>query len=128
MTLCRYHHRELHRGAFFLSVKSSAKPSVNSKAAHFRERLCFSTMEDDLNSPINCFAKTGSPKHVIAPNPATFTCACCDFSEFEKRLADDVSEVITAQTAVTKWTGERMDLNMAMDGLLWASYGRAGLG
>jgi len=128
VTLCRYHHRELHRGAFFLSVKPSAKPSVNSKAVHFRKRLCFSTMDDYLNSPINRFVKTGSSKHVITANPATFTCACCDFSELEKRLADDVSEVITAQTAVTRWTGERMDLSMAVDGLLWASYGRAGLG
>jgi hypothetical protein len=124
VTLCRYHHRELHRGAFFLSVK----PSDMGKAVHFRKRLCFSTMDDLSNSPINRFVKTGSSKHVIVANPATFTCASCDFSELEKRLADDVSEVITAQTAVTKWTGERMDLSMAVDGLLWASGGRAGLG
>ena len=136
VTLCRYHHRELHRGAFFLSVRPSAEPFAKSngehayigKAVHFRKRLCFSTMDDYLNSPINRFVKTGSSKHVITANPATFTCACCDFSELEKRLADDVSEVITAQTAVTRWTGERMDLSMAVDGLLWASYGRAGLG
>jgi hypothetical protein len=49
------------------------------------------------------------------------------FSELEKRLADDVSDVITATTAVTKWTGERMDLSMAVDWLLWESVGRAGL-
>jgi hypothetical protein len=115
VTLCRYHHRELHRGAFFLSVK----PSNMGKAVHFRERLCFSTVDRYFDSPFS-----RSKDFVIAANPAKFTCACCDFSEFEKRLADDVSETITAQTAVTKWTGERMDLSMAVDGLLWASGGR----
>jgi hypothetical protein len=117
----------LHRGAFFLSLKPKPIDADLGKAMHFRERLCFSTMDDYLNSPINRFVKLGSSKHVIAANPVKFTCACCDFSELEKRLADDVSDVITATTAVTKWTGERMDLSMAVDGLLWESGGRAGL-
>lgn len=60
---------------------------------------------------------------MIAANPAEFTCACCDFSELEKRLAEDVSEVITVQTVVTKWTGEGIELSMAVDGLLWAIRG-----
>jgi hypothetical protein len=117
----------LHRGAFFLSLKPKPIDADLGKAMHFRERLCFSTMDDYLNSPINRFVKLGSSKHVIAANPVKFTCACCDFSELEKRLADDVSDVITATTAVTKWTGERMDLSMAVDWLLWESVGRAGL-
>jgi hypothetical protein len=53
-----------------------------------------------------------------------FTCAYCDFLNWSKHLADGISEAITATTAVTKWTGERMDLSMAVDGLLWASDGR----
>lgn len=93
------------------------------KAVHFRERLCFSTVDRYFDSPFS-----RSKDFVIAANPAKFTCACCDFSELEKCLADDVSEAITATTAVTKWTGEIMDLSMAVDRLLWASGGRAGLG
>jgi hypothetical protein len=55
---------------------------------------------------------------VIAANPAKFNCACCDFSELEKTLNEEVSEPITEKTAVTKWLGERMDLSMAVDGLM----------
>ena len=123
VTLCRYHHRELHRGAFFLSLKPKPIDADSGKAVHFRERLCFSTVDRYFDSPFS-----RSKDFVIAANPAKFTCACCDFSELEKRLAVDVSEAITATTAVTKWTGEIMDLSMAVDGLLWASGGRAGLG
>ncbi|MBL4797915.1 MAG: HNH endonuclease [Oleispira sp.] len=124
VTLCRYHHRELHRGAFFLSVNPiSSKEQGGGKAVHFRERLCFSTVDRYFNSPIN-----RTEDFVIAANPAEFTCACCGFAELEKRLEEDVSEVITATTAVTKWSGESMDLSMVIAGLLWSEGGRAGLG
>ena len=124
VTLCRYHHRELHRGAYFLSVNPvSSKEQGDGKAVHFRERLCFSTVDRYFDSPIN-----RTEDFVIAANPAEFTCACCGFSELEKRLEEDVSEVITATTAVTKWSGESMDLSMVIAGLLWSEGGRAGLG
>jgi hypothetical protein len=36
----------------------------------------------------------------------------------------ELSEPITEKTAVTKWAGERMDLGMAIEGLLNASRPR----
>ncbi len=120
VTLCRYHHRELHRGAFFLSLKPQAiKPqAIHSKLdepVRFAERLCFSTVHRHFNSPFS-----RSKNSVIAANPTNFTCACCDFSELEKTLNKEVTEPITKKTAVTKWLGEKMDLSMAVDGLLYA--------
>ncbi|OUS40685.1 hypothetical protein A9R00_04760, partial [Oleispira antarctica] len=118
VTLCRYHHRELHRGAFFLSLKPQAIHSKQGEVVRFAERLCFSTVHRHFKSPFS-----RSKDFEIAANPAKFTCACCDFSELEKTLNKEVSEPITKKTAVTKWLGERMDLSMAVDGLLYARCG-----
>jgi hypothetical protein len=114
VTLCRYHHRELHKGSFFLSVKleahvPAAKEPKYDKPVRFVERLCFSKVDRYFDSPFN-----RSEDFVIAANPANFTCACCDFSELEKSLPSGIDE----KTAVTKWTGESMDIGMAIDGLL----------
>ena len=129
VTLCKYHHRELHKGTFYLSLKPESVESISAKeqggkAVRFAERLCFSKVDRYFDSPFNC-----SKDFVIAANPAKFTCACCDFSELEKTLAEDVSEPITANTAVTKWAGETLDLGRAIEGLLNASKGSGpGLG
>lgn len=45
VTLCRYHHRELHKGKFFISVKSESKKSESSNPIpevleRFADRLC----------------------------------------------------------------------------------------
>ena len=125
VTLCKYHHRELHKGAFYLSLKPESVESISAKeqggkAVRFAERLCFSKVDRYFDSPFN-----RSEDFVIAANPAKFTCACCDFSELEDMLAEDVSEPITANTAVTKWAGESMDLGMAIDGLLAAKKRRS---
>ena len=109
VTLCRYHHRELHKGSFFLSLKLEA-PSKR-----FVERLCFSKVD-------RYFSRTED--YVIAANPAKFTCACCDFSELEKGLPSGIDE----KTAVTKWAGESMDIGMAIDGLLSATNKNSGGG
>jgi len=128
VTLCKYHHRELHKGTFYLSLRPESVKSISSKeqggkAVRFAERLCFSKVDRYFDSPFN-----RSEDFVIAANPAKFTCACCDFSELEKTLAEDVSEPITANTAVTKWAGETLDLGRAIEGLLNASKGsRPGL-
>ncbi|MBL4796606.1 MAG: DUF222 domain-containing protein [Oleispira sp.] len=111
VTLCRYHHRELHRGKFFISVKSEAN-----KLERFVDRLCFSTVDRYFDSPFN-----RSKDFVIAPNPAKFTCACCDGSVLEKTLPRVVYDGIDENTAVTKWQGEQMDLGMAIEGLIRAS-------
>jgi len=124
VTLCKYHHRELHKGAFYLCLRPESLTLTQSKPERFADRLCFSKVDRYFDSPFN-----RSKDFVIAANPAKFTCACHSFSEFEKTLDDELSEPITEKTAVTKWAGERMDLGMTIEGLLNASKGsRPGLG
>jgi hypothetical protein len=106
VTLCKHHHRELHKGKYFLSVKPL---STNSKPERFADRLCFSTMEQSQGLNKN--------HHRMLPNPVEFTCACCGFDELEKNLLKSGLK-IDANTAVTKWQGEQMDLGMAVDGLI----------
>ena len=111
MTLCRYHHRELHKGKFFISVKPESEVQER-----FLDRLCFSTVDRYFDSPFN-----HSKDFVIAPNPAKFTCACCDDSVLEKTLPRAIYDGIDEKTAVTKWLGEQMDLGMVIEGLIRAS-------
>jgi hypothetical protein len=113
VTLCKYHHRELHKGTFYLCLKPEQPTLVQSIPERFAYRLCFSKVDRYFDSPLN-----RSKDFVIAANPAKFTCACHRFSELEKTLNDELSEPITAQTAVTKWAGEAMDLSMAIEGLM----------
>jgi hypothetical protein len=58
---------------------------------------------------------------VIAANSAKFICACCDDSVLEKSLPWAIYDGIDENIAVTKWRGERMDLGMAVEGLIRAS-------
>ena len=113
VTLCRYHHRELHKGAFFLSLKPVSANLATDKPVRFAERLCFSKVDRYFDAP---FSRTED--YVIAANPAKFTCACCDSSDLGKTLPRLIYNSIDEKTAVTKWTGENMDLEMAVDGLL----------
>jgi hypothetical protein len=123
VTLCRYHHRELHKGSFYLTLK----PSINNTAAktdkptRFAQRLCFSKVEKYWKAPFNQKADT-----IIANNPAEFTCAHCQEYEQTEDLKDslkqaipkDIHQTINEKTAVTKWAGEQMDISMTIDGLL----------
>jgi hypothetical protein len=111
VTLCRYHHRELHRGQFFLTVKPL---SVN-QASRFADRLCFSTVRSSFMN---------KPQQVIAQNPAKFLGA----GELKQALPRAIYEGIGANTAVTKWLGERMDLGMAVEGLLRVSRIKSTIG
>ena len=111
VTLCRHHHRELHKGAFFLSLKP----------VRFAERLCFSKVDRYFDSPFSRTEASQNNKGVIAANPAKFTCACCDSSgssDLRKTLPRLIYNSIDEKTAVTQWAGENMDLEMAVDGLL----------
>lgn len=112
VTLCRYHHRELHKGSFFLSLKPETQNSVR-----FVERLCFSKVDRYFDAPFN-----RSKDFVIAANPAKFTCACC--VGLEKAVPKTIFHSIDEKTAVTRWSGEPMDIGMAIDGLL--SVGKRG--
>ena len=119
VTLCKYHHRELHKGRFFLAVKPAGdKPDG---VERFADRLCFSTVDRYFNAPFNRPPLKNKEDQVIARNPATFTCACCGFDELQKTLPVTIDK----NTAVTKWAGESMDLGMAIEGLLGVS-GRTG--
>jgi hypothetical protein len=111
VTLCRYHHRELHRGKFFLAVK----PLSVKQASRFADRLCFSTVRSSFMN---------KPQQVIAQNPAKFLGA----GELKQALPRAIYEGIGANTAVTKWLGERMDLGMAVEGLLSVSRIRPTIG
>lgn len=111
VTLCRYHHRELHRGHFFLSVKPATENSDTEGAAalRFSERLSFSRGGLHVN---------GQPfkegEVVIEGHPA---CAVHASNE----LPWSICRGIGVETAVTRWQGERMDLSMAVEGLLHKS-------
>lgn len=118
ITLCRYHHSELHKGTFFLTIKPLAN---NKQPVRFAERLCFSKVDRDFNSPIRQALNPLYKDPVIAANPAKFSCACCDPAELAKSLPSAIYHAIDANTAVTKWTGEALDLTMAIDGLLSAA-------
>ena len=119
MTLCRYHHRELHKGSFFLSVNPASNNLITGKPQRFVERLCFSKIEKFCKAPFN---RSPQDKNIIAANPAIFTCACCDSSaigsELKGAIPNEIYHTIDEKTAVTKWEGEQMDLGMAIDGLL----------
>jgi hypothetical protein len=114
VTLCRYHHRDLHKGSFFLSVKPETQSPVR-----FVERLCFSKVDSYFDGPFN-----RSEDFVIAANPAKFTCACCD--GLEQAIPRTIFHAIDKNTAVTKWEGESMDVGMVIDGLLSASSRKSG--
>jgi hypothetical protein len=105
----------LHKGSFFLSLKPASTNTKDDKPVRFAERLCFSKVDRYFDAP---FSRTDD--YVIAANPAKFTCACCDSSELGKSLPRLIYNAIDEKTAVTKWTGESMDLGMAVDGLLSA--------
>ncbi len=109
VTLCRYHHGELHKGNYFLCLK----PETDT-VQRFGDRLCFSKVDRYFDAPFN-----RSDEFVIAANPAKFTCACCDSSVLEKALLPAIYHSINANTAVTGWQGEHMDLSMAIDGLIY---------
>jgi len=123
VTLCRYHHRELHKGSFFLSVNPAGNNVTTGKPKRFVERLCFSKVEKYWNAPFN---RLQQDKNIIAANPAMFTCACCDSSErcseigseLKDAIPNEIYHSIDEKTAVTKWAGEQMDLGMTIDGLL----------
>ncbi len=119
VTLCRYHHRELHKGSFYLCLKPEAM-KADSKPERFVERLCFSKVDRFFDAPFN-----RSEDFAIAANPAKFICACCDSTELGKTIPRLIYNAIDEKTAVTKWAGESMDLGMAIDGLLAAKKRRS---
>ena len=113
VTLCRYHHRELHRGHFFLSVKPplEAEGIIESKnkTKHFRERLIFSRGGTALDGH-----DFNEGEVLIEGNPV---CAVHSRTEIPWAICRNVQ----VDSAVTCWQGERMDLGMAVEGLMCRS-------
>lgn len=109
VTLCRYHHRQLHKGNFYLSVKPD--PGVlKGENSRFADHLVFSRCREGLKG--KSFAEGES---VIEANP-TFPV------HSNTELPWSICRNIGIKTAITRWLGERMDLEMAVDGLLSKTY------
>jgi len=91
VTLCRFHHRALHSGAFSIDVATNKR-----KFSDFR-------FLDKRGAVLTCVEQPPS----FGPDAL-------------QNLTDDVlaTTIIDASTAVTQWAGESLDYAMAMDGLL----------
>ena len=90
MTLCRYHHRQLHEGTFSITVKNTGG----------EKQLVFSTRDGT------------AIQESVFPQFEAVPAETCDASL--GRLAPDVH----ATTAVSRWQGEDCDYGMAVDALL----------
>ncbi len=102
VTLCRYHHRELHKGSFFLALKPADHLLANKQPIRFAERLCFSKVEKYFNSPVRHIPNKDNNDQLIHANPAKFNCACCDHTDLSKTIPSAIYKAIDAKTAVTK--------------------------
>ena len=96
ITLCRFHHRQLHQGCFTIAVARAGAESewVFSTAAG--ERI----------------------ENTVFPQ---FPPVSAEFSSAGLR---DAAPAVTAQTAVSKWRGEDCDYGMAIDALLARDEGQ----
>lgn len=92
VTLCRHHHRQLHRGNFSIRVAPAASP-------HVQAQLMFETPSGERLAA--CFPQF--PPQAVASAPVA--------------LAQSAPRV-DASTCVTQWRGERCDYGMAVVGLL----------
>ena len=120
VTLCRYHHRELHKGSFFLALKPADHLLANKQPIRFAERLCFSKVDPYFNSPVRRISNKDNKDQRIHANPTQFSCAYCDHTDLAKAIPSAIYKAIDAKTAVTKWTGESLDVGLAIDCLLSA--------
>jgi hypothetical protein len=90
VTLCRYHHRKLHEGAFDITVKNTGNET----------QLVFSTPSGK------------AIQHSVYPQFKSVPAETCD--EYLSKLAPEVH----SGTAVSRWQGEDCDYGMAIDALL----------
>ena len=97
LTLCRYHHRQLHGGVFSVRVDSSGSESL----------FVFSTPSGE---------QIENAYYPQFPN---------DSAESSARTLRAIAPSVDARTAVTHWRGESCDYGMAVEGLLWRDRGRS---
>ena len=86
--LCRHHHRQLHKGAFLIKVEQSTMTFTTANGKPIVQSLF-----PQFSSSI---ASVGTSQN---------------FLECQWPLVD-------TNTAVTRWVGETMDYDMAVDGLM----------
>ncbi len=91
VTLCRYHHRQLHAGSYSIAVRK-----------HSPDALFVFTTPSDRRIEESVFPQF---PHDSAESSAAVL----------RRLAPS----ITASTCITRWQGENCDYGMAVDALLW---------
>jgi hypothetical protein len=95
VTLCRYHHRKLHEGAFGITVNKTEKGI----------QLAFSTPSGN------------SIQHSVFPQFKSVPAETCN--EYLSKLAPEVH----SGTAVSRWQGEDCDYGIAIDALLRRDLG-----
>ena len=129
VTLCRYHHRELHRGEYriergaggeliFMDAQQQAIPP----AIHPQFGDEFDSGRSDGSGGVACAADT--PDSPGAPDIADTAAVTTDATTAADRLEQLQAEhrrrgvKIDKSTAVTRWAGERMDYSTAIEWLL----------
>jgi hypothetical protein len=96
VTLCRYHHRELHKGNFQLELAPQTGAG---------QKLLFSTVSEKR------IESSFMPQfQVDGEGTGSLLEASSDFLQQHWPLID-------SNTAITAWQGERMDMGMAVDGV-----------
>ncbi|TDG13850.1 HNH endonuclease [Seongchinamella unica] len=95
VTLCRYHHRQLHNGCYSISVNTNRR----------KARLAFLTPSGD---------QIESSVYPQFPS---------DSAESSAKALNRIAPGVDSGTAVTGWRGEACDYGMVIDALLWRGGG-----
>jgi hypothetical protein len=98
VTLCRYHHRQLHQGGFNITVEKSDE----------EHQLVFTT-PSGRNIESSFFPQFEN-----------------DSAESFSDILDTIAPEVGSTTCVTHWTGEDCDYGMVIDGLLYRDARRPG--
>ena len=109
-------------------MKPAPDKAEGEKPIRFAERLCFSTVDQSRiykDSQMNKENWANKESVINTASSEKFRCAChadggdnYKNDELGKALPEAIYYGIDKKTAVTKWLGERMDLGMAVDGLV----------
>ena len=101
VTLCRYHHRQLHQGSYTITVEQPNEGNAE---------------------PLLVFFTTTGRRIETSFFPQFPAQSSVSAQDDMKTLAPDVD----SNTCVTQWAGESCDYGMAMDGLIHRDRGLAG--
>ena len=104
--LCRFHHRQVHEGGVAIQALSNGALRFTLKNGR------------TLDSPVP--ARPGEEQGPYAADVGQ-----SDWTNLLAQNRDNI--VVTADTAVTRWRGERMDYGIAVDALLYQSNQKSGV-